>query len=48
MYEGRAYYRSMLSEETIEWLEWYNSLSEEERLAVSYEPEELSYLQYRF
>lgn len=48
MYEGRAYYRSMLSEETLEWLDWYNSLSEEERLAVSYEPEELSYLQYRF
>lgn len=44
MYDGRKYYRSMLSEETLEWLDWYNSLSEEERLAVSYEPEELSYL----
>lgn len=48
MYEGRKYYRSMLSEETLEWLDWYNSLPEEEQLAVSYEPEELSYLQYKF
>lgn len=48
MYHGREYYRSMLSEETLEWLEWYNSLSEEEQLAVSYEPQELSYLQYKF
>lgn len=48
MYDSRKYYRSMLSEETLEWLDWYNSLSEEERLAVSYEPEELSYLQYKF
>lgn len=47
-YNGREYYRSMLSEETLEWLEWYNSLPEEEQLAVSYEPEELSYLQYKF
>lgn len=48
MYDGRKYYRSMLSGETLKWLDWYNSLSEEERLAVSYEPEELSYLQYKF
>lgn len=48
MYDGRKYYRSMLSEETLKWLDWYNSLSEEERLAVSYEPQELSYLQYKF
>lgn len=48
MYHGREYYRSMLSEETLEWLEWYNSLPEEEQLAVSYEPQELSYLQYKF
>lgn len=37
-YESREYYRSMLSEETLKRLEWYNSLSEEEQLAVSYEP----------
>lgn len=47
-YHGREYYRSMLSEETLEWLDWYNSLPEEEQLAVSYEPQELSYLQYKF
>lgn len=47
-YNGREFLRTALSEETLEWLDWYNSLSEEERLTVSYEPEELSYLQYRF
>lgn len=40
-YHGREFQRTALSEETLEWLEWYNSLSEEEQLAVSYEPEEL-------
>lgn len=47
-YNGREFLRTALSEETLEWLDWYNSLSEEERLTVSYEPEELSYLQYKF
>ena len=30
-----------LSEETLEWIEWYNSLSEEEQLAVSAVPADL-------
>ena len=30
-----------LSEETREWLSWYNSLPEEEQLAVSYIPPEV-------
>lgn len=47
MYDGREYQRFMLSKETIEWLEWYNSLSEEEQLTVSYVPPELmTYFQY--
>lgn len=40
-YHGREFQRTALSEETLEWLEWYNSLSEEEQLAISYEPAEL-------
>ena len=30
-----------LSEETLEWLDWYNSLSDEEQLSVSYIPADL-------
>ena len=30
-----------LTEETLEWLEWYNSLSQEEQLAVSSIPADL-------
>ena len=30
-----------LSQETLEWLDWYNRLSEEERLAVSAIPADL-------
>lgn len=41
VYRGRAYNRADLSAETLEWLDWYLALSEEERLAVSYEPWEL-------
>ncbi len=33
--------QSDLSEETLEWLEWYNSLPAEKQLAVSYIPHEL-------
>lgn len=40
-YHGREFQRTALSEETLEWLDWYNSLSEEEQLAISYEPAEL-------
>lgn len=41
IYQGRAYNRADLSAETLEWLDWYLALPEEERLAVSYEPAEL-------
>ena len=49
MYDGRVYYRSMLSEETLEWLDWYNSVSKEEQDSVSYVPSELlTFLEYWF
>lgn len=41
IYHGRTYNRADLSAETLEWLDWYQALPEEERLAVSYEPAEL-------
>lgn len=40
-YMDQWYSRDTLSAETIEWLEWYNSLSEEEQLAVSSIPHDL-------
>jgi len=45
-YHGRSYNRADLSAETLEWLDWYLALSEEERLAVSYEPVELALALY--
>lgn len=41
-YNDRWYDKSALSEETLEWLEWYNGLSAEEQLAISFVPAELS------
>lgn len=40
-YMGQWYDRASLSAETLTWLEWFNSLSEEEQLAVDYEPYDL-------
>ena len=34
-FNGQLFNKSDLTEETLEWLEWYNSLSPEEQLAVS-------------
>lgn len=45
-YHGRSYNRAGLSAETLEWLDWYLALSEEEQLAVSYEPVELALALY--
>ena len=33
--------RDSLSKETLEWLDWYNSLPEEQQLAVSFVPSDL-------
>lgn len=40
-FHGQLFNKSDLSEETLEWLEWYNSLSPEEQLAVSSIPADL-------
>lgn len=40
-FHDKPFNKSDLSEETIEWLEKYNSLSAEEQLAISYIPSEL-------
>ncbi len=40
-FHGQMFNKSDLSEETLEWLEWYNSLSSEEQLAVSSIPADL-------
>ena len=40
-YQGRMFNKADLSPETIEWLEWYNELSETEQLAISYIPHEI-------
>lgn len=41
VFHDKVFHKSDLSEETIEWLENYNSLSEEEQLAISSVPAEL-------
>ena len=40
-FHGQSFNKSDLTEETLEWLEWYNSLSQEEQLAVSSIPADL-------
>lgn len=40
-FNGQSFSKSDLTEETLEWLEWYNSLSPEEQLAVSSIPADL-------
>ena len=40
-YRGHMFNKADLSPETIEWLEWYNELSETEQLAISYIPHEI-------
>lgn len=41
-FDGQLFSKSDLSEETLEWLKWYNSLSPEEQLAVSSIPADLN------
>ena len=41
-YNGKTYKTSELSQDTINWLEWYNSLSDDLKEMVSHEPAELS------
>ncbi|WP_302416801.1 MULTISPECIES: hypothetical protein [Blautia] len=41
LFHDRWVERAALSDETIEWLTWYNGLSEEEQLSISYLPADL-------
>lgn len=41
-FHGQAFQRSELSQETLDWLDWYLDLPEEQQLAVSYVPAELN------
>lgn len=45
-YLDRWYSKGDLSDETIEWLEWYNGLPEEEQLAVDHVPHDLYELRW--
>jgi len=40
-FHNRTFQKADLSEETLEWLEWYNALPEAEQLAINYIPAEL-------
>lgn len=40
-YNGTTYSKDSLSQETVEWIEWYNGLSDEIKLMVNHEPTEL-------
>lgn len=40
-FHGQTINKSELSTETIEWLEWYNQLSETDQMAISYIPSDL-------
>ena len=40
-FHGQTFSRSELSQGTLEWLDWYLALTEEEQLAISYVPAEL-------
>ena len=40
-FDGQLFNKADLSKETLEWLEWYNSLPSEEQLAVNSIPADL-------
>jgi len=42
MFNGQTFDKANLSQETIEWLDWYNGLTEAEQLAVDYIPADLN------
>ena len=41
-YEGEVLSREVVSDETVKWLEWYDSLTREEQLAISATPPEFA------
>ncbi|MBR4289137.1 MAG: hypothetical protein IKT52_00665 [Oscillospiraceae bacterium] len=40
-FHNKTFHKSDLSEETLEWLEWYNQLNETQQLSISYIPSDL-------
>ena len=42
VYNGRSFKATELSQETLDWLEWYNGLSDDLKEMVSHEPLELA------
>ena len=42
MFNGQTFDKADLSQETIEWLQWYNGLTEDEQLAVDFIPADLN------
>ncbi|QNM05236.1 hypothetical protein [Qiania dongpingensis] len=44
VYMGRSLPVSKLSDETLEWLEWFNQMPEEAQLAINYVPYDISSL----
>ncbi len=40
-FHDETFKRADLSKETVEWLEWYNELTAEEQLSISYIPGEI-------
>lgn len=44
VFHDRTFQKSDLSEETLQWLDWYNELTETEQLAISYIPADLHQL----
>ena len=42
MFNGQAFDKADLSQETIEWLAWYNGLTKDEQLAVDFIPADLN------
>ena len=41
MFNEQTFAKADLSQETLEWLDWYNGLTEAEQLAVDYIPADL-------
>lgn len=41
VFNEQTFAKADLSQETLEWLEWYNELNEAEKLAVDYIPADL-------
>lgn len=43
-FHGKLFDREDLSQESLQWLDWYNGLTEQEQLGISYVPADLNRL----